>query len=700
VDKIDWRWTGQSGAHFAPAGEIEARRADGIGKASQATENQNMRTTLILSSVVLASIGGGAFAAPGDLDPTFGVGGIVLTDVSTTTDIGKAIAIQADGRIIVAGNKQTGADLLLVRYNDDGSVDPSFNATGRVVVASVGVESGSAVVVQPDGKIIVAGGTTDFTLVRFNSNGTLDGTFGTAGKVTTAIGLGGDSGTSMALQADGKIIVAGGAANPVTYDFAVARYNANGTLDPAFNNGLGKVTTDFGGLDDFGKTVAMQSDGKIVVAGYTTVVSPTFGNVPLVALARYNPDGTLDKTLNGTGKVALAVGDFSEANAIRIQGDGKILVVGYSRVVASTVNRDFLLLRFNPNGTLDSAFGDSGQVITDFAGFGDIGKGVAIQADGKIVVAGPAYDSTGNTSAGVSRYNPNGSLDSTFGNAGKVKFLLGGDGALGMALQQDGRIAVTSYAGSDFHVSRFQAHPFVAEIAVEQPPGNGLANGTASVAFGSVLTGSNASLAFTVRNLAAADLTGLGITLDGPNASDFTITASPSAPVAAGGSSTFTVRFAPAIAGTKSAVLHIASNDSDESPFDITLTGRALTPNADDDGDGVTNEAELNLSGQGFDPLSDSSLLRALVHDNALGLGLYRASDVQALALGSPLLERDAGTGHFLLSIGVEKSADLITWTPLLGFAPSFNPATGRITLDFAPGADNAQFYRVLGSRP
>lgn len=164
----------------------------------------------------------------------------------------------------------------------------------------------------------------------------------------------------------------------------------------------------------------------------------------------------------------------------------------------------------------------------------------------------------------------------------------------------------------------------------------------------------------------------------------------------AGGSTTFTVRFAPTTAGAKTAALHIASNDSDENPFDINLTGKGLAPNADDDGDGLTNAVEVNLAAYGFDPLVNDSARLAFLRAN----GLYQASDMQTLALGCPVLTKDAATGHVHLSISVEKSVNLSIWTPFLGFIPTYDEVTGRIDLEIMPDGSNAQFYRVLGAKP
>ena len=237
------------------------------------------------------------------------------------------------------------------------------------------------------------------------------------------------------------------------------------------------------------------------------------------------------------------------------------------------------------------------------------------------------------------------------------------------------------------------------EISVEQPASADVADGGAR-AFPLTAVGSTADLTFTIRNPNSFALTLSGtprVAVDGADASVFTVTAPPAAAVAAGGSTTFTVRFAPTGAGVKAAALHVASNvPGSKNPFDINLTGRALNPNGDDDGDGLSNQAELNLIAFGLDPLADNGALLTLLRDN----GLYRASDMQTLALGSPLLVKDAATGHFHLSIGVLKSPNLMTWSALTGYSPTYIPATGIIDIDFTPDSPTTQFYRVLGAKP
>jgi len=178
----------------------------------------------------------------------------------------------------------------------------------------------------------------------------------------------------------------------------------------------------------------------------------------------------------------------------------------------------------------------------------------------------------------------------------------------------------------------------------------------------------------------------LNVSFTGANAAEFSLVTAPVSPVLTGGQTTFTIRFSPIIAGTKAAQLRVTSNDIDETPFDIALSATVLLPGADEDSDGVTNEAEVNLASLGFDPYQSNAALKQLLHDNARGLGLYQASDMQSLALGNPLLQRNPATGNFTLKVEVLRSPDLLNWTLL--------PGTADLT--FTPAPTGPEFYRVF----
>jgi uncharacterized delta-60 repeat protein len=425
---------------------------------------------------LFANLGNLVAAADGDLDSTFGSGGQVMTDFPGHSSGAAAIALQSDGKLVVAGSALGPVgppDFAVARYNSDGSLDASFGSGGRVTTDFAGrSDNGAAVTVQPDGKILVAGSADlvatqfDFALVRYNANGSLDSTFGNGGKVTTDFNGGLDGVSSMALQTDGKIVLAGFATAGDPH-MALARYNANGTLDGTFGVG-GKIITDINGTRNFANALAIQSDGKIVIGG-STLTTP--GSFVMFALVRYNTDGSLDSTFGSGGKVTTQVvsgdGEDDQIFALAIQPDGRILAAGRANFA-----QDFGLARYQTNGSLDTAFGTNGLVTTDFSGKIDRAAGMVLQIDGKIVLAGAANLTTGSTGDfGLARYNPNGSLDSTFGAGGKIitDFDLNVDSAKGVALQSDNKIVAAGvtqhFSGSDFALVRYLATAQPSDVA-------------------------------------------------------------------------------------------------------------------------------------------------------------------------------------------------------------------------------------------
>ena len=310
----------------------------------------------------------------------------------------------------------------MLRYNPDGTLDTGFGKAGMVTTQIGGnSDSANSVALQSDGKIVVAGdtlapGNNNFAVARYNANGTLDTTFNATGKATADFSKF-DYGRSVAVQSDGKIVVAGNTANGDSRIFAVARFNADGTPDISFNKS-GKVTTDFGGGNAEARGVAVQSDGKIVVAGFASV-----DGTEKFALVRYNPDGTLDRSFGGSGRVMTAVGiTGSNATGVALQKDGKIVVAGYA-VKNSGTGYDFACVRYNTDGNVDQSFGDRGKIMTS-VGQGD-GKAnsLAVQ-DGKIIVAGSAYVGDDSQFA-VVRYDASGKLDMSFNAAGSVLSAVG-----------------------------------------------------------------------------------------------------------------------------------------------------------------------------------------------------------------------------------------------------------------------------------
>jgi hypothetical protein len=234
--------------------------------------------------------------------------------------------------------------------------------------------------------------------------------------------------------------------------------------------------------------------------------------------------------------------------------------------------------------------------------------------------------------------------------------------------------------------------PFV-EIAVEQS-GITILDGGSSQQF--VAVGTNtANGVFLVKSVGNGVLTGLAITIDGPDASMFTVTANPTAPVAPGSNTTFTVRFAPTSTGTKTATLHLANNDPDKNPFDILLNGLSLSFTEDRDGDGLNDASEFLMSPLGFDFRGRQTSLVNLLFNNAPGAGLFTQAQLQALNVDTPLLAKEPNTGLFKLTIGVEKATQLTNFFPFPMTVPqtSIN-AEGKLEFQFS-APDNAAFFRL-----
>lgn len=385
-----------------------------------------------------------SFAQAGSLDLTYGTDGMVTTAVGGWGDYARAVTIQPDGKIVVAGfgaSTPSGAlNFELVRYNIDGTLDNSFDTDGKVIT-DFGYynDKGESVIIQSDGKIVVAGYSQEdadhqFSIARYNSDGTLDNTFGTGGKVTTVIGDY-NYGYSIAIQPDGKIVVAGdGGINfdANLSDFTIVRYNSDGSLDDSFDSD-GIVITDIDGTDDYVRSIAIQSDGKIVVAGETKVLF-----LFQMALTRYNIDGSLDATFDSDGIVTTDLGTIygEGAHDVAIQDDNKIVVTGDY----------FALARYNNDGSLDNTFGIGGIVAVDSELDVAYARSLVLQTDGKIIVAGSSMTLNGNDFA-LARYNTDGSLDTSFDTDGIVVTNFNGeipstDHAFSVALQADGKIVV------------------------------------------------------------------------------------------------------------------------------------------------------------------------------------------------------------------------------------------------------------------
>jgi uncharacterized delta-60 repeat protein len=411
---------------------------------------------LLLVSGLLASP---AVAAPGDLDTSFGGDGRVRTSFGSEGALASTVLIRPDGKIVVAGGA---GDLkfAIAQFELDGTLDTSFGGDGRATAGFGGREctgEETDAVVDTLGRVVVAGSTGcrhgKFALARFMPDGTLDHSFGGDGKVVTAFGPGCVSRAfGVAVQSDGKIVAAGASGFCLNVKFALARYNDDGSLDVSFG-GDGRITADFTPHWDIASDVAVQQDGGIVAAGTAAIER----NHARFAVARFLPDGALDASFGGIGKVTTRFGDCpANGSTLDIDAGGRIVVGGWAGCFSK-----FALARYDDDGSLDLSFGGDGKVTTRLPGprCSNQIDDVALQPDGKIVAAGYAVCAEDDAvfEFGLARYKPGGNLDTSFGDGGAVTTGFRGADALaqGVALQLDGKIVAAGLAGTRFALARY-----------------------------------------------------------------------------------------------------------------------------------------------------------------------------------------------------------------------------------------------------
>ncbi|MFE4716142.1 calcium-binding protein [Streptomyces sp. NPDC056728] len=494
-----------------------------------------------------------------------------------------------------------------------GDLDPGFDGDGKVVTDFGGYDESRDMALQADGKIVTVGlnnppqgGAADFTLARYNTNGSLDTSFDGDGLVLTDVSGGDeDIANGVAVQPDGKIVVVGRSVDPVSGGnrFTVVRYNSNGSLDTGFD-GDGIALTDFGTGVQEAYAVTVQANGAIVAVGESG---------PNVALARYNTDGSLDTSFDGDGRVTTPFATADVAGGLKVQPDGKLVVSG-------TSDFDFALARYNPDGTLDSGFDGDGKVTTSFgAGTLDGSSDLALQPDGKIVAAGISQ-----ADFAVARYNVDGSLDSGFGTGGKVTtdvYLGFFDSASAVALQSDGKIVVSGNTGDDRGLVRYQV------AATPPPTGVDLSvtkAGPATVSLGDqatyTVTVTNKSTTTAATGITLADaLTGPGTVLSAtPGQGTCTITSAGAncalGSLASGASTTVTVVAEPRATGTLSDKATVTATQTDPVPANNSATATSTVNNAHGCTITGTSGADTLTGGYGNDvicALSGNDTVRA-----------------------------------------------------------------------------------------
>lgn len=395
----------------------------------------------------------GSHAQSGELDSSFGDNGIVLTQVSPVYNFGMATKVQPDGKIIVAGYSGTPAtyQATVLRYDTDGTLDDTFGNEGSLVIPIGPAKSYiTDIALQDDNKIVLGARTYDnvsgnFALIRLNADGSLDNSFGTDGIVIASSG-GNDISSSVLIAEDGKILLAGDS----DQNFSVAKFNSDGSLDTSFGTN-GWAITIFDESTSIIEQIALQNDGKIVLGGFAI---NSVGRYRMAA-ARINADGSLDTSFGTGGKVSFNVGvDQDFVTAIAIQSDDKILLGGHTYIRSNPrLAYDFAVVRLDTEGNLDSTYGINGVATAQVVDEANYANDMIIQEDDKVILAGRTVELLDYDFAMV-RFNTDGTLDTTFGNGGKVSTDVDGreDHGYAIALQPDSKIVMAGYsytAGGD-----------------------------------------------------------------------------------------------------------------------------------------------------------------------------------------------------------------------------------------------------------
>jgi uncharacterized delta-60 repeat protein len=413
-------------------GMVEDRSAAVIARAL-------IKTIIVLIAFLLA--GAISVSGVGELDASFGIGGRQIIQVAAQQrDFAKAVAVQSDGKIVIGAEigdyTSDFNQVVLIRLNENGTPDSSFGTGGKAI--NPGQIHARAMAIQPDGKILVAGATVrsgitfDFAVVRYNSNGSVDTSFGTNGVAANGTG----EPQYLLLQPDGRIIVIG---SFIIFrngsDYLFARFNSNGMPDPSFGSG-GIVQTSFTtgrNSGDQALGAALQQDGKIVATGIATCISP--------AIIRYNENGTVDTTfgLNGT---VLTPSFGAVTRRVVVQEDGKIIVGG----------GNFVAGRYLSNGGPDTGYGTQGIAAGGTLYPSATMYDMTLEPDGKLLLAGSVNlggaANPGQTAFMLQRFTPDGAPDPGFGQKGVVitDFTGALDEAFAMALQPRNKVVLVGYA--------------------------------------------------------------------------------------------------------------------------------------------------------------------------------------------------------------------------------------------------------------
>jgi uncharacterized delta-60 repeat protein len=549
-----------------------------------------------------------ARSAPTDLDSSFATGGKLLSTIGAQSSL-YSVVIQPDGKIIAVGQATNAAAQTVfatVRYLPDGRFDTSFGSRNKGIVTEPMQSAAMAtdVALQSDGKIVVVGealvNSGEFIVVRYLPDGKLDASFANTGKVIIPVTTTGKTThvNAVAIQSDGKIVVVGSSDNSNTnLDVTLVRYQSNGSLDAGFGNG-GKMITSISAGIDRASDVVIQADGKIVVGG-----SSSNGNYDDFALLRYNSDGKLDNGFGNNGIVTLPAGkNGGQLYALAIQNDGRIIAAGMSH---NGTNQNFAVIRLQSNGTLDNSFGGGntpGKVVVDFGAVDSSVYSLAIESNGNLLLGGYGDKSPGASLFALAQLSPDGILDTTFGNNGKILTDLSPpnlETINRLVIQSDGKIiaAGTSRSNTDsqFALVRYMGSPPAKpELEVRQAAGVSLPNNS-SFDFGITSQSIDTTKQFVVTNQGNAPLT-LAMPLrvnndpNTPNAfsssGSFTLlndvgnastVSATSLMLSVGATAAFTVKLSGQTIGTYQGSVSFTHNDTEHNPYNLTLMGQVTT---------------------------------------------------------------------------------------------------------------------------
>ncbi|MFD7263075.1 calcium-binding protein [Streptomyces sp. NPDC059874] len=665
----------------------------------------------LAAATALAQMGS-AYAAAGDLDLSFSGDGTVVTSIGTGVDTARGVAVQPDDKVVVVGDALTGTegitrDWAVVRYNADGSPDTTFGEGDGIVRTDFtgAVDTAYSVVVLPDGKLLVGGGAfigtasgIDFTIVRYNADGSIDTTFGGGDGITsTTFQFTQDPDTikQLFVLPDGKILAAGTAEWAGAPAFAAARFTSDGILDTTFGGtaagvsgaGPGRVATSW--LEDdfgFGEVggAALQADGKLALAGSIQhdIFNPTTWRVLRFNANGSYDDGTADDSTPGdkfgaTGWVDTTISGGSEAaSAITVQPDGKLVAAGDT---GDNVNTDLGMARYLTDGTLDPAFGFNGTGKLFFnVGTLNAARAVKLQPDGKILTAGVSFSTNGVGSFAITRHTTAGDPDTTFSGDGAVLTNIPGtanDDANALALYPDGRFVAAGSAGpADFGTARYLPDPPTADLAVTKT------DSPDPVAIGDTLTYTltvtNSPASQDAHGVSVTDTLPAGVVPVSATSTQGTCTLAVSCDLgtlAAGASATVTITVETEQLGTLTNSATVTATEADTNPDNNTATAQTT----------VNNPLGCTIIGTSGNDLltgtSGSDVICGLGGDDTLNGRsgadtLYAGTGNDTLIGGAGGDSLDGGAGND--SLTGEAGNDTITAGP------------GTDTIDAGPGAD------------